>query len=154
MLGLELIKQTIENNAAKPAINPSIVKKLALSRLNTDIKISNEWMIKDELDKIVNSNLDDETKGELIEFLKSECYKLYEEANKELNELFGSDNNQEKQASIKSDEDSGTKGEKEEIAKAPEGESNEEADDDKKDEHKTPAEHVIEQKPGQSAFNY
>lgn len=153
MIGLDIIKQTIENNAAKPAVNPSIVKKLALSRLNTDIKISNEWMIKDELDKIVNSNLDDETKGELIEFLKSECYKLYEESNKELNELFGT-NNQEAQASVKSDEDSGTKGEKEEIAKAPEGEADEEADDDKKDEHKTPAEHVIEQKPGQSVFNY
>ena len=61
----------------------------------------------------------------------------------DLNSLCG----EEKQASVEVDKQSD---EKEEIAKAPEGE----AQDDPKDEKKTPAEHVIEQKPGQSIFNY
>ena len=65
----------------------------------------------------------------------------------DLNSLFG----EEKQASVEVDKQSD---EKEEIAKAPEGNSEEEAQDDPKDEKKTPAEHVIEQKPGQSIFNY
>lgn len=152
MLGLEVIKQTIENNNNKPAINPSIVKKLALSRINSDMRFSNEWIIREELDRIINSNLSDETKGELIECLKNECYQAYEKAKNNLNEIFGS--TEEKQASVKSDEDCGTKGEKEEIGKSEEGEESENATDDKKDEHKTPAEYVIEQKPGKSMFNY
>lgn len=152
MLGLEVIKQTIENNSSKPAINPNIVRKLALSRINSDMRFSNDWIIREELNRIINSNLPDEVKGELIECLKNECYQAYENTKKNLNEIFGS--TEEKQASVKSDEDSGTKGEKEEIAKSSEGNADEEAEDDKKDEHKTPAEHVIEQKPGQSMFQY
>ena len=72
-----------------------------------------------------------------------------DEIKKELDEVFGV----EKQASVKSDDNVDVKG-KEEIGQSKEGESNEEAQDDSEDEHKTPAEHVIEQKPGQSIFNY
>ncbi len=150
MLGLEIIKQTLENSAKKPSINPNIVKKLALSRISSDIRFSNQWVIREEIDKIIGSKLSDEIKRELIEFLKSECYNVYEKTKKELNEIFG----EEKQESVKADEDSGTKGEKEEIGKSGEGEESEEAQDDPKDDKKTPAEYVNEQKPGQSLFQY
>ena len=150
MLGLEIIKQTLENSKEKAPINPNIVKKLALSRISSDIRFSSQWIIREEIDRIIGSTLSEEVKGELIEFLKSECYNAYEKAKKELNEIFG----EEKQESVKADEDSGTKGEKEEIGKSGEGEESEEAQDDPKDDKKTPAEYVNEQKPGQSLFQY
>ena len=146
MIALDIIKQAIEGNAQKPAISSNIIKKLAMSKINT-ISINCDWHLRDELSNILSSKLPDEDKADLLANLKALAYEAYNKMKSDLNSLFG----EEKQASVEVDKQSG---EKEEIAKAPEGASEEEAQDDPKDEKKTPAEHVIEQKPGQSIFNY
>ena len=148
MIALDIIKQAIESNAQKPAISSNITKKLAISKLNTSINVNCDWQLRDEISSILSSKLPDEEKTELISNLKSLAYDSYNKMKSELNSLFGVE---EKQASVEADKQSG---EKEEIAKASEGASSEEAQDDPKDDKKTPAEHVIEQKPGQSIFNY
>lgn len=149
MLGLEIIKQTIQQNSSN-GMSEALRKKLAIVKINEAIRpISDGWFFSSTLDRISNSELPDEEKGELIEFLKTKYISLNNEIKKELDEVFGV----EKQASVKSDDNVDVKG-KEEIGQSKEGDSNEEAQDDLEDEHKTPAEHVIEQKPGQSIFNY
>lgn len=149
MLGLEIIKQTIQQNSSS-GMSEALRKKLAIVKINEAIRpISDGWFFSSILDRISNSELPDEEKGELIEFLKTKYISLNNEIKKELDEVFGV----EKQASVKSDDNVDVKG-KEEIGQSKEGDSNEEAQDDSEDEHKTPAEHVIEQKPGQSIFNY
>ena len=149
MLGLEIIKQTIQQNSYN-RMSEALRKKLAIVKINEAIRpISDGWFFSSILDRISNSELPDEEKGELIEFLKTKYISLNNEIKKELDEVFGV----EKQASVKSDDNVDVKG-KEEIGQSKEGDSNEEAQDDSEDEHKTPAEHVIEQKPGQSIFNY
>lgn len=149
MLGLEIIKQTIQQNSSN-GMSEALRKKLAIVKINEAIKpISDGWFFSNILDRILNSELSDEEKGELIEFLKTKYISLNNEIKKELDEVFGV----EKQASIKSDDNVDVKG-KEEIGQSKEGDSSESAQDDSEDEHKTPAEHVIEQKPGQSIFNY
>ena len=149
MLGLEIIKQTIQQNSSN-GMSEALRKKLAIVKINEAIRpISDGWFFSSILDRILNSELPDEEKGELIEFLKTKYISLNNEIKKELDEVFGV----EKQASVKSDDNVDVKG-KEEIGQSKEGDSNEEAQDDSEDEHKTPAEHVIEQKPGQSIFNY
>lgn len=149
MLGLEIIKQTIQQNSSN-GMSETLRKKLAIVKINEAIRpISDGWFFSSILDRISNSELPDEEKGELIEFLKTKYISLNNEIKKELDEVFGV----EKQASVKSDDNVDVKG-KEEIGQSKEGDSNEEAQDDSEDEHKTPAEHVIEQKPGQSIFNY
>lgn len=149
MLGLEIIKQTIQQNSSN-GMSEALRKKLAIVKINEAIRpISDGWFFSSILDRISNSELPDEEKGELIEFLKTKYISLNNEIKKELDEVFGV----EKQASVKSDDNVDVKG-KEEIGQSKEGDSNEEAQDDLEDEHKTPAEHVIEQKPGQSIFNY
>lgn len=149
MLGLEIIKQTIQQNSFN-GMSEALRKKLAIVKINEAIRpISDGWFFSSILDRISNSELPDEEKGELIEFLKTKYISLNNEIKKELDEVFGV----EKQASVKSDDNVDVKG-KEEIGQSKEGGSNEEAQDDSEDEHKTPAEHVIEQKPGQSIFNY
>lgn len=149
MLGLEIIKQTIQQNSSN-GMSEALRKKLAIVKINEAIRpISDGWFFSSILDRISNSELPDEEKGELIEFLKTKYISLNNEIKKELDEVFGV----EKQASVKSDDNVDVKG-KEEIGQSKEGDSNEEAQDDSEDEHKTPAEHVIEQKPGQSIFNY
>lgn len=149
MLGLEIIKQTIQQNSSN-GMSEVLRKKLAIAKINESIRpINDGWFFSSILDRISNSELPDEEKGELIEFLKTKYISLNNEIKKELDEVFGV----EKQASVKSDDNVDVKG-KEEIGQSKEGDSNEEAQDDSEDEHKTPAEHVIEQKPGQSIFNY
>ena len=149
MLGLEIIKQTIQQNSSN-GMSEALRKKLAIVKINEAIRpISDGWFSSNILDRILNSELPEEEKGELIEFLKTKYISLNNEIKKELDEVFGV----EKQASVKSDDNVDVKG-KEEIGQSKEGDSNEEAQDDLEDEHKTPAEHVIEQKPGQSIFNY
>ena len=149
MLGLEIIKQTIQQNSSN-GMSEALRKKLAIVKINETIRpISDGWFFSGILDRILNSELSDKEKGELIEFLKTKYISLNNEIKKELDEVFGV----EKQASVKSDDNVDVKG-KEEIGQSKEGDSNEEAQDDSEDEHKTPAEHVIEQKPGQSIFNY
>lgn len=149
MLGLEIIKQTIQQNSSN-GMSEALRKKLAIVKINEAIRpISDGWFFSSILDRISDSELPDEEKGELIEFLKTKYISLNNEIKKELDEVFGV----EKQASVKSDDNVDVKG-KEEIGQSKEGDSNEEAQDDSEDEHKTPAEHVIEQKPGQSIFNY
>lgn len=147
MIALDIIKQTIEGNTQKPAISSNIIKKIAMSKINTSISINCDWQLKDGLSYILSLKLPDEDKADLLENLKTLAYETYNKMKSDLNSLFG----EEKQASVEVDKQSD---EKEEIAKAPEGNSEEEAQDDPKDEKKTPAEHVIEQKPGQSIFNY
>lgn len=149
MLGLEIIKQTIQQNSSN-GMSEVLRKKLAIAKINESIRsIGDYWFFSNILDRILNSELPEEEKGELIEFLKTKYISLNNEIKKELDEVFGV----EKQASVKSDDNVDVKG-KEEIGQSKEGDSNEEAQDDSEDEHKTPAEHVIEQKPGQSIFNY
>lgn len=149
MLGLEIIKQTIQQNSSN-GMSEVLRKKIAIAKINESIRsIGDYWFFSNILDRISNSELPEEEKGELIEFLKTKYISLNNEIKKELDEVFGV----EKQASVKSDDNVDVKG-KEEIGQSKEGESNEEAQDDSEDEHKTPAEHVIEQKPGQSIFNY
>ncbi len=149
MLGLEIIKQTIQQNSSN-GMSEILRKKIAIAKINESIRsIGDYWFFSNILDRISNSELPEEEKGELIEFLKTKYISLNNEIKKELDEVFGV----EKQASVKSDDNVDVKG-KEEIGQSKEGESNEEAQDDSEDEHKTPAEHVIEQKPGQSIFNY
>ena len=149
MLGLEIIKQTIQQNSSN-GMSEALRKKLAIAKINESIRsIGDYWFFSNILDRILNSELPEEEKGELIEFLKTKYISLNNEIKKELDEVFGV----EKQASVKSDDNVDVKG-KEEIGQSKEGDSNEEAQDDSEDEHKTPAEHVIEQKPGQSIFNY
>ena len=149
MLGLEIIKQTIQQNSSN-GMSQILRKKIAIAKINESIRsIGDYWFFSNILDRISNSELPEEEKGELIEFLKTKYISLNNEIKKELDEVFGV----EKQASVKSDDNVDVKG-KEEIGQSKEGESNEEAQDDSEDEHKTPAEHVIEQKPGQSIFNY
>lgn len=149
MLGLEIIKQTIQQNSSN-GMSEALRKKLAIVKINEAIRpISDDWFFSSILDRISNSELPDEEKGELIEFLKTKYISLNNEIKKELDEVFGV----EKQASVKSDDNVDVKG-KEEIGQSKEGDSSESAQDDPEDEHKTPAEHVIEQKPGQSIFNY
>ena len=149
MLGLEIIKQTIQQNSSN-GMSEILRKKIAIAKINESIRsIGDYWFFSNILDRISNSELTEEEKGELIEFLKTKYISLNNEIKKELDEVFGV----EKQASVKSDDNVDVKG-KEEIGQSKEGESNEEAQDDSEDEHKTPAEHVIEQKPGQSIFNY
>lgn len=149
MLGLEIIKQTIQQNSSN-GMSEVLRKKLAIAKINESIRsIGDYWFFSNILDRILNSELPEEEKGELIEFLKTKYISLNNEIKKELDEVFGV----EKQASVKSDDNVDVKG-KEEIGQSKEGDSNEEAQDDLEDEHKTPAEHVIEQKPGQSIFNY
>lgn len=149
MLGLEIIKQTIQQNSSN-GMSEALRKKLAIVKINEAIRpISDGWFFSSILDRISNSELPDEEKGELIEFLKTKYISLNNEIKKELDEVFGV----EKQASVKSDDNIDVKG-KEEIGQSKEGDSSESAQDDSEDEHKTPAEHVIEQKPGQSIFNY
>ena len=149
MLGLEIIKQTIQQNSSN-GMSEILRKKIAIAKINESIRsIGDYWYFSYILDRISNSELLEEEKGELIEFLKTKYISLNNEIKKELDEVFGV----EKQASVKSDDNVDVKG-KEEIGQSKEGESNEEAQDDSEDEHKTPAEHVIEQKPGQSIFNY
>ena len=149
MLGLEIIKQTIQQNSSN-GMSEILRKKIAIAKINESIRsIGDYWFFSNILDRISNSELPEEEKGELIEFLKTKYISLNNEIKKELDEVFGV----EKQASVKSDDNVDVKG-KEKIGQSKEGESNEEAQDDSEDEHKTPAEHVIEQKPGQSIFNY
>ena len=149
MLGLEIIKQTIQQNSSS-GMSETLRKKLAIAKINESIRsIGDYWFFSNILDRILNSELPEEEKGELIEFLKTKYISLKNEIKKELDEVFGV----EKQASVKSDDNVDVRG-KEEIGQSKEGDSNEEAQDDSEDEHKTPAEHVIEQKPGQSIFNY
>ncbi len=149
MLGLEIIKQTIQQNSSN-GMSEILRKKIAIAKINESIRsIGDYWFFSNILDRISNSELPEEEKEELIEFLKTKYISLNNEIKKELDEVFGV----EKQASVKSDDNVDVKG-KEEIGQSKEGESNEEAQDDSEDEHKTPAEHVIEQKPGQSIFNY
>lgn len=149
MLGLEIIKQTIQQNSSN-GMSEALRKKLAIVKINEIIRpISDCWFFSGILDRILSSELPDEEKGELIEFLKTKYISLKNEIKKELDEIFGA----EKQASVKSDDNVDVKG-KEEIGQSKEGDSSESAQDDSEDEHKTPAEHVIEQKPGQSIFNY
>ena len=149
MLGLEIIKQTIQQNSSN-GMSEVLRKKIAIAKINESIRsIGDYWFFSNILDRISNSELPEEEKGELIEFLKTKYISLNNEIKKELDEVFGV----EKQASVKSDDNVDVKG-KEEIGQSKECESNEEAQDDSEDEHKTPAEHVIEQKPGQSIFNY
>ena len=149
MLGLEIIKQTIQQNSSN-GMSEVLRKKLAIAKINESIRsIGDYWFFSNILDRILNSELSDEEKGELIEFLKTKYISLNNEIKKELDEVFGV----EKQASVKSDDNVDVKG-KEEIGQSKEGDSSESAQDDSEDEHKTPAEHVIEQKPGQSIFNY
>ena len=149
MLGLEIIKQTIQQNSSN-GMSEALRKKLAIAKINESIRsIGDYWFFSNILDRILNSELPEEEKEELIEFLKTKYISLNNEIKKELDEVFGV----EKQASVKSDDNVDVKG-KEEIGQSKEGDSNEEAQDDSEDEHKTPAEHVIEQKPGQSIFNY
>ena len=149
MLGLEIIKQTIQQNSSNGMAEKK-KKKIAIAKINESIRsIGDSWFFSNMLDRISNTELPEEEKGELIEFLKTKYISLNNEIKKELDEVFGV----EKQASVKSDDNVDVKG-KEEIGQSKEGESNEEAQDDSEDEHKTPAEHVIEQKPGQSIFNY
>lgn len=152
MLELKLVKQALENNN-KNKINPAILDKIIKSRVMQDVKISFDWQINNCIKDINNANeLSDEQKGELVGSLKADCYKCYEDIKKAYEELFGSE---EKQASTVTDKNTNTtSGEKEEIGKSEEGESSEEAQDDPKDDKKTPAEFVNEQKPGQSIFNY
>lgn len=147
MIALDVVRQAIENNASKPVINSKIMKKLAISKINTGIKIDCDWQLRDNITSIMSAKISDEEKNKLISELSKVAYDSYKEMKQEVEELFGA----EKQASVEADKQSG---EKEEIAKAPEGSSSEEAQDDPKDEKKTPAEHVVEQKPGQAMFNY
>lgn len=149
MLGLEIIKQTIQQNSSN-GMSEVLRKKIAIAKINESIRsIGDYWFFSNILDRISNSELPEEEKGELIEFLKTKYISLNNEIKKELDEVFGV----EKQASVKSDDNVDVKG-KEEIGQSKEGDSSESAQDDSEDEHKTPAEHVIEQKPGQSIFNY
>ena len=149
MLGLEIIKQTIQQNSSN-GMSEILRKKIAIAKINESIRsIGDYWFFSNILDRISNSELPEEEKGELIEFLKTKYISLNNEIKKELDEVFGV----EKQASVKSDDNVDVKG-KEEIGQSKEGDSSESAQDDSEDEHKTPAEHVIEQKPGQSIFNY
>lgn len=140
MLGLEVIKQTLGNNENK--LSNSIVKKMVKASIYDRIRINNNsWRIKSLLEEINTSKLSEEEKGQLNEFFRAKAKEAAEQMEKNVAQLFGED----KQASV---------AEKEEIGKAKEGEASEEAQDEDDDEHKTPAEHVVEQKPGQSVFNY
>lgn len=146
MLGIDVIKQTLEGTTNK--ISPSILKKIALAKINSEMRSYYDYTFKTNIDRIANEKFSDEQKTELFNFFKDEAYQSYEKAKKDIEEIFGS----EKQESAKTDEK--LSNEKEVIGKSEEGEADEYAQDDSKDEHKTPAEYVIEKKPGQSLFNY
>lgn len=149
MLGLEIIKQTIQQNNSN-GMSDALRKKLAIVKINDSIRSINDgYFFSNILDRILNSELPEEEKGELIEFLKTKYISLLDEIRKELNEVF-----EVKQASIKAEDGNTDVKSKEEIGQSKEGASPEAAQDDSEDEHKTPAEHVIEQKPGQGIFNY
>lgn len=138
MLGLEIIKQAIGDNAAQPAVSQNILKKIALSNLEFDIETYN---IRSIIERINSSTLQQDVKGQLIEYFSNSLDKLCLNIKKELEDLFGKEetiNN--KQASVEVDDDKEKK--------------NEFAQDNTEDENKTPAEHVIEQKPAQINFNY
>lgn len=150
MLGLEIIKQTIQQNSSNE-ISVGLRKKFAVAKINEAVRpIGDNWFFSNMLDRIVNSELPEEEKSGLLEYIKSKYVSLGNDIKKELDEVFGV----EKQASVKSENDNVDVKGKEEIGHAKDGESSEAAQDDSEDEHKTPAEHVIEQKPGQSIFNY
>ena len=106
MLGLEIIKQTIQQNSSN-GMSEALRKKLAIVKINEAIRpISDGWFFSSILDRISNSELPDEEKGELIEFLKTKYISLNNEIKKELDEVFGV----EKQASVKSDDNVDVKG--------------------------------------------
>lgn len=149
MLGLEIIKQTIQQNNSN-RMSDALRKKLAIVKINDSVRsISDGYFFSNILDRILNSELPEEEKEKLLEFLKTKYISLLGEIRKELNEVF-----EVKQASVKAEDDNTDVKGKEEIGQSKEGASPEAAQDDSKDEHKTPAEYVIEQKPGQSIFNY
>lgn len=148
MIAVDMIKQAFESNAAKPTINSKIMKKLAISKINTSLKVDSDWLLRDGINSIMIAKISDEEKADLISAFSKSTYDFYEDMKQEVEGLFGA----EKQASVKADNKQS--GEKEEIAKAPEGSSEEAPQDDPTDEKKTPAEHVIEQKPGKAMFDY
>lgn len=148
MIGLDIIKQTIEDNSQKPVINPEIANKIAMARIATEIKLNFDWFFRDAMDRINNSKISEEDKSLLFSYFKGAAYGACEKLEKELNELFGSEPKEEKQASVESEE------EKEEPKEEKKEEDESTADEDEKDDKKTPAEHVIETKPAQVVFNY
>lgn len=148
MIAVDMIKQAFESNAAKPTINSKIMKKLAISKINTSLKVDSDWLLRDGINSIMTAKISDEEKADLISAFSKSTYDFYEDMKQEVEGLFGA----KKQASVKADNKQS--GEKEEIAKAPEGSSEEAPQDDPTDEKKTPAEHVIEQKPGKAMFDY
>ena len=69
MLGLEIIKQTIQQNSSN-GMSEALRKKLAIVKINEAIKpISDDWFFSSILHSTSNSELPDEEKWELIEFL-------------------------------------------------------------------------------------
>ena len=139
MLGLEVIKQTLTNeNKISSSTAKKIIKASMYDRVNC---YCDSWKIKNIFERISNAKISEEEKGQLIECFRTKAEESIKDIEKTIIDFFG----EEKQASV---------GEKEEIGKAEEGEASENAQDEDDDEHKTPAEHVVEQKPGQSLFNY
>lgn len=91
MLSIEVIKQSLEGNSNK-GINSLLLKKTIISSIKRQVSgLSVDYQITNIIQNILeNGSLQDEEKTQLFSELKEKVYKDYENAKKELEELFGS----------------------------------------------------------------
>ena len=91
MLSIEVIKQSLEGNSNK-GINSLLLKKTIISSIKRQVSgLSVDYQITNIIQNILeNESLQDEEKTQLFSELKEKVYKDYENAKKELEELFGS----------------------------------------------------------------
>lgn len=125
MVGIEVVKQSLENNSAKNN-NPALLKKLALLKIDEDLSNSYQsYRFRDVLHRIMSSKLSDEKKKELFKYLSNETTKVCDKTKSELDEIFGF---KKKESSVEADDEASVETKKKKHHK--------------EDEEKTPADHV------------
>lgn len=148
MLGVELIKKTFEN---KSPMNHELVKKIINSKIsNRFLNIFNfDWQYENTLREL--AKLPKDRQEEVSAILEKELTNFFNEVKQEVLDIFKEIGLGEKQAAVETEDSSE---ESEAIGKKEEGEAPEQASDKTDDEHKTPAEYVVERKAGEPIFNY
>lgn len=148
MLGVELIKKTFEN---KSPMNHELIKKLVNSRINN--RFSNifnfDWQYENAIKEL--TKLPKDRQEEVSAILEKELANFFNEVKQDVLNIFKEVGLGEKQAAVETEDSSE---ESEAIGKKEEGEAPEQASDEDDDEHKTPAEYVVERKAGEPIFNY
>lgn len=148
MLGVELIKKTFEN---KSPMNHELVKKLVNSRINNRFNnmFSFDWQYENAIKEL--TKLPKDRQEEVSAILEKELANFFNEVKQDVLDIFKEVGLGEKQAAVETEDSSE---ESEAIGKKEEGEAPEQASDEDDDEHKTPAEYVVERKAGEPIFNY